>query len=80
MTGGRNFSTPAGFRRLLLEDKALFVRSLCTRMLGYATGRSVELHDQPTLLRLEKVLRDSDYRSEPLLIALVKSVPFRSRL
>jgi hypothetical protein len=32
------------------------------------------------LLRLEKVLRDSDYRSEPLLIALVKSVPFRSRL
>jgi hypothetical protein len=80
MTGGRNFSTPAEFRRLLLEDKALFVRSLCTRLLGYATGRSVELHDQPTLLRLEKVLRDSDYRSEPLLIALVKSVPFRSRL
>jgi hypothetical protein len=80
MTGGRNFATPAEFRRLLLEDKALFVRSLCTRMLGYATGRSVEMHDQPTLLRLEKVLRDSDYRSEPLLIALVKSVPFRSRL
>ena len=80
MTGGRNFATPAEFRRLLLEDKALFVRSLCTRMLGYAIGRSVELHDQPTLLRLEKVLRDSDYRSEPLLIALVKSVPFRSRL
>lgn len=80
MTGGRNFATPAEFRRLLLEDKALFVRSLCTRLLGYATGRSVELHDQPTLLRLEKVLRDSDYRSEPLLIALVKSVPFRSRL
>ena len=80
MTGGRNFATPAEFRRLLLEDKALFVRSLCTRLLGYATGRSVELHDQPTLLRLEKVLRDGDYRSEPLLIALVKSVPFRSRL
>jgi cytochrome c553 len=80
MTGGRNFATPAEFRRLLLEDKALFVRSLCTRLLGYATGRSVELHDQPTLLRLEKVLLDSDYRSEPLLIALVKSVPFRSRL
>lgn len=80
MSGGRNFATPAEFRRLLLEDKALFVRSLCTRLLGYATGRTVELHDQPTLLRLEKVLRDSDYRTEPLLIALVKSVPFRSRL
>lgn len=80
MTGGRNFATPAEFRRLLLEDKALFIRSLCTRLLGYATGRTVELHDQPTLLRLEKVLRDSDYRFEPLVIAVVKSTPFRSRL
>lgn len=79
MTGGRHFATPAEFRRLLMEDKALFVRSLCTRLLGYATGRTVELHDQPTLLRLEKVLRDNDYRTEPLIIALVKSVPFRSR-
>jgi hypothetical protein len=80
MPGGKNFATPAEFRRLLMEDKNLFVRSLCTRLLGYATGRTVELHDQPTLLRLEKILRDSDYRSEPLIIALVKSAPFRSRL
>lgn len=80
MPGGKNFTTPAEFRRLLMEDKSLFVRSLCTRLLGYATGRSVEIHDQPTLLRLEKTLRDNDYRSEPLIIALVKSALFRSRL
>lgn len=79
MPGGKAFTTPAEFRRLLMEDKNLFVRSLCTRLLGYATGRTVELHDQPTLLRLEKVLRDADHRSEPLLIAVVKSLPFRSR-
>lgn len=80
MPGGRPFNTTADFRRLLLEDKNLFVRSLCTRLLGYATGRSVELYDQPTLLRLEKVLREADYRSEALIIAVVKSVPFRARL
>lgn len=80
MPGGKNFATPAEFRKLLMEEKNLFIRCLCTRLLGYATGRSVELHDQPTLLRLEKVLRDNDYRSEPLIIAVVKSLPFRSRM
>ncbi len=80
MPGGKSFATPAEFRRLLMEEKNLFVRSFCTRLLGYATGRTVDLPDQPTLLRLEKILRDNDYRSEPLIIALVKSVPFRSRL
>ncbi|OYW77924.1 MAG: hypothetical protein B7Z37_01780 [Verrucomicrobia bacterium 12-59-8] len=80
MPGGRAFATPAEFRRLLMEEKNLFLRSLCTRLLGYATGRTVELDDQPTLLRLEKTLRDNDYHSEPLIIALVKSLPFRSRL
>ncbi len=80
MPGGKSFATPAEFRRLLMEEKNLFVRCLCTRLLGYATGRSVELHDQPTLLRLEKVLRDGDYRSAALIIAVVRSVPFRSRM
>ena len=80
MPGGRSFATPAEFRRLLMEDKNLFVRSLCTRLLGYALGRGLELHDQPTLLRLEKVLADHDYRSVPLILAVVKSLPFRSRM
>ena len=80
MPGGKTFSTPAEFRRLLMDDKHLLVRALCTRLLGYALGRSVELHDQPTLLRLEKTLRDNDYRTEPLIVAIVKSLPFRSRM
>ncbi|WP_395750367.1 DUF1592 domain-containing protein [Prosthecobacter sp.] len=80
MPGGKAFGTPQEFRKLLMEEKSLFVRSFCTRLLGYATGRTVELGDQPTLLRLEKVLRDGDFRSEVLILALVKSSPFRSRL
>lgn len=79
MPGGRAFGTPQEFRRLLLEEKSLFIRSLCTRLLGYATGRTVELQDQPTLLRLEKVLREADFRTEPLIIAVVKSGTFRGR-
>lgn len=80
MPGGKPFTTPQEFRRLLMEEKNLFIRSLCTRLLGYATGRTVDLPDQPTLLRLEKTLRDNDHRAEPLIITVVKSLPFRSRL
>jgi hypothetical protein len=80
MPGGRAFATPAEFRRLLLEEKALFVRNFCTRLLGYALGRGIELEDQPTLLRLEKVLVESDYHSAPLIMAIVKSLPFRERM
>jgi mono/diheme cytochrome c family protein len=79
MPGGRDFATPAEFRKLLMDDKALFVRNFCTRLLGYALGRGIELHDQPSLLRLEQTLRDNDYHCEPLIIAVAKNPLFRSR-
>ena len=79
MPGGKAFGTPQEFRRLLMEEKALFIRCFCTRLLRYATGRTVELGDQPTLLKLEKVLRDGDYRSEDLIVGVVRSGAFRGR-
>jgi hypothetical protein len=47
--------------------------------MGYALSRGLEVSDQPTLLRLEQVLSKNDYHSEPLIIALVQSHPFRYR-
>lgn len=79
MPGGRAFATPAEFRKLLMDDKALFVRNFCTRLLGYALGRGIELEDQPALLRLEQTLRDNDYHCEPLIIAVAKNPLFRMR-
>lgn len=76
LPGNREFKTPAEFRKLLMEDKDLFVRSLTTRVLGYALDRGLEVEDQPALLRLEKTLRDNNYRFEPLIIAVVQSRPF----
>ena len=76
MPGNRPFKTPAEFRQILMQDKDLFVRSLCTRMLGYALGRGLELYDQPALLKLEKKLKDGGFHSETLIIAIVQSRPF----
>lgn len=79
MADGRKFNGPAQFRKVLVQDKARFVRTLCTRLLGYAVTRGLEVYDQPTLLRLEETLRKGDYHFEPLAIALVQSYPFRYR-
>ncbi len=79
MTGGRKFNTPQEFRERLMEDKDLFLRVVSTRLLGYALGRGVEIEDQPTVLRLEEVLRKNGYKSEALIVAVVKSYPFRWR-
>jgi hypothetical protein len=76
MPGNRPFTTPAEFRKILMHDKDLFVRSLTTRLLGYSLDRGLEVQDQPTLLRLEKILRDNHYHIEPLIIAVTQSHPF----
>lgn len=76
---GRKFGTPAEMRKVLLQEKDKFSRTLCSRLMGYALSRGLEVSDQPTLLRLEQVLAKNDYHSEPLIIALVQSHPFRYR-
>jgi hypothetical protein len=77
MPDGRAFNNPAEMRKVLMQEKGKFSRTLCSRLLGYALGRGLETVDQPTLLRLEETLRKSDYHSEALIIAVVQSYPFR---
>jgi mono/diheme cytochrome c family protein len=79
MPDGTQFSGPAEMRKVLLQEKAMFLRTVCARLLGYALNRGLEVEDHPTLLRLEEVLRKNDYRSEPLIIAVVQSYPFLHR-
>jgi hypothetical protein len=79
LPGGRKFTGSAEFRKLLIQEKSLFVRNFCRRLLGYALERSLEATDHPTLLHLEQALVKSDYRLEPLLVALVQTPLFRER-
>ena len=79
MPDGQRFATPAELRKVLLGDKAKFVRNFCTRLLGYALGRGLEAYDQPTLLRLEQTLEQNGWHTEPLIVAIAQSVPFTRR-
>ncbi|MDZ4287565.1 MAG: DUF1592 domain-containing protein [Prosthecobacter sp.] len=76
---GRSFTGPAEMRKMLMQEKAKFVRNFCRRLLGYALERGLEPCDQPTLLRLEATLAKSEYRSLPAIIAVAQSFPFTHR-
>lgn len=75
---GRTFHNAEEFRKLLVQDKDKFTRVFCSRLLGYAVNRGLEVHDQPTLLRLEDVLKKHDFHCEPVILAVVKSPLFYS--
>ncbi|MEI6536220.1 MAG: DUF1588 domain-containing protein, partial [Verrucomicrobiaceae bacterium] len=79
MPDGRTFDGAAEFRKILMEQKAQFIRTLCSRLLGYALNRGLEIEDQPTLLGMEEALKKADFHSGPMIVTLVKSHSFRYR-
>jgi hypothetical protein len=74
MIDGRKFNGPAEFRKVLMQDKDKFIRTLCSRLLGYALNRGLEVRDQPVLLRLEESLRKNDYKSEALVMGIAREL------
>jgi len=79
MTTGEKFTGPAKLKTLLLNRKVEFTRNLTQKMLAYALGRGVEIHDLPALRRITKAVEKDDYRSEALILAIVQSHPFQYR-
>lgn len=77
--GGDSFKGPAEMRRLLLKEQDKFIRNFTARMLGYALGRGLEPADQPTQLRLERLLVENNHRARPLITAIATSHAFTHR-
>ncbi len=75
---GRAFHGPEEFRKILLQDKDKFIRVFCSRLLGYALNRGLEISGPAhAILRLEDTLKKNDFHCEPVLLVLVKSHSFR---
>jgi hypothetical protein len=74
---GTVFEGPDQLKAVLMRNKALFVRSLTSKLLGYALGRGLTLQDSCTVDGIVADLERSDYRAQALIKAIVMSVPFR---
>ena len=76
---GAAFDGVDGLREVLLGRSELFVTTLTEKLLTYALGRGVESGDAPVVRQIVRAAGAEDYRFQPLLMGIVKSLPFQMR-
>jgi len=76
---GTKINGPDDLRKALLRHPEQFVQSLVEGLLTYATGRTHEYYDMPTVRRVVRETQASDYKFSAIVQAVVKSEQFRMR-
>jgi mono/diheme cytochrome c family protein len=69
-----------GVRQLVLRDPALFVEAMTGKLLMFALGRNVQYYDQPTIRVIAREAARQNYTFASLVLGVVNSVPFQSRM
>jgi hypothetical protein len=72
-------SDVAGLKKILLERKHLFARSLAEKLLTYAIGRRLEFYDLPAVDAIVAGAEGQGYKFHALITAVVQSDPFLMR-
>jgi hypothetical protein len=70
---------PAALRNALVAQKELFVRTVVSKLLTYATGREMEYYDAPAIRSIVRTAAGEDYRWSSTILAIVRSTPFQMR-
>jgi len=69
-----------GVRQLVLRDPALFVEGMTSKLLMYALSRNIQHYDQPTIRLIARESAPENYTFASLVLGVVNSVPFQSRM
>ena len=76
---GSKFATLAEYKAGLLAKKDKFARAFSIKMLTYALCRPIGFTDRQLIDALTDELKNSDYRIQPLIQAIVASEPFQTK-
>lgn len=79
LPGFEQFAGVDGLERALLQRPDLFVSALAEKLLTYALGRVPAAADGPALRQIVRTAEADSYRFSTLVLAVVKSTPFRFR-
>ena len=79
LPGGGKFTGPSELKKLLLERKDEFVRTLTERVLAYALGRGIENTDWLAVHQISKAVAADGYKAQRLILEVAKSYPFNYR-
>jgi hypothetical protein len=79
LPNGKTFNSPAEMRVVLKNDIGEFTRCLIEKLLTYALGRGLERYDRKTLEDIQRKVAGSQYRFQPVVYEIVRSLPFLNR-
>jgi len=77
LSDGTLVSGPAGLRSYLKSQERQFQRTLCTKLLGYALGRSEAFSDRVLIEQMIADFQAGEGRFSNLVTKIVTSTPFR---
>jgi hypothetical protein len=66
-------------RKVLLEQREMFVQTFAEKLLTYAMGRSLAADDMPAVREIVRRAARDDYRLSALVLGVAASVPMQMR-
>jgi len=79
LADGTAVTGPASLNEALLKFEVSIARTVTEKLLGYATGRTTEHYDQPTIRRITDAAKTNAYSWSSLILGVVQSAPFQMR-
>ena len=76
---GSAIDGPDALREALLKRPDQFVQTFTERLLMYATGRTLEHHDMPTVRRIVRDAENENYRFSAIVRGIIQSDQFTKR-
>jgi uncharacterized protein DUF1588/uncharacterized protein DUF1592/uncharacterized protein DUF1585 len=76
---GQKFSGVQELKSVLLSQKALFRRSLASKLLTYALGRGTEAFDRPAVDRICEAMEMNGNTFSGMVLAIARSDPFQKQ-
>ncbi len=80
LPNGTQFAGIDDLEDALLEQPELFVTAFAEKLLTFALGRGIELHDGPAIRKIVKDAKSKNFRLSEIVQAIVRSVPFQLRM
>jgi hypothetical protein len=76
---GRKFSSPAGLKKILLEEKENFIHVMVDKLLSYALGRDLSPYDRQSIHAISRKVIADNGRINTAIFEVVRSYPFQYR-
>ncbi|MEO6338453.1 MAG: DUF1592 domain-containing protein, partial [Caulobacteraceae bacterium] len=77
---GTRIDGPAGLRKALLDRTDSFLGTVTEKLMMYGLGRTLSYSDMPAIRTAVRDVRAKDYRFSELILAVVRSPQFQSRI